>query len=361
MANENKKTLDIKEERMSMRFFISYTTKNQWLVPGLQKLIETARPDAQVFCSATGGIDPGENYRKAIFENLHQADTFIAIVSNEYWKSKYCIVELGAAYQRYCYDSEKTIDIQPLLLPPLEKSMAMANTPLTELQVTDLTNTEEMTALLRRIAGSENEANIDKMNIQIAEFVGFLKKTILTNKSLTDDADANAYYDEPPANAIDKDTVVKVWRSTKDSNSFQFMFNLSQLSYTPSFISMALEYDEEVNFRDYLKIDPSAAFSFRVNNVDDILNSDDDGILESISVEFKIGDYHTVYKRFELELKPGENQLSIPLADMNHRPLGEINQICFVIYPKNMKKTEGIIVIDDIHVAFDRELSGKFF
>ena len=134
---------------MSYRIFISYTTKNQWVIPKLKDLIEAVRPDADVFCSATGSIDPGVNYRKAIFENLNEADVFIAIVSREYWKSKYCIVELGAAYQTHYHATEKTIDIQPLLLPPLEKSMAMANTPLAEIEVTDITNTASVVQLLK--------------------------------------------------------------------------------------------------------------------------------------------------------------------------------------------------------------------
>lgn len=337
---------------MDYRVFISYTTKNQWVIPRLEELILKVRPGTEMFCSATGSILPGDNYKNSIFENLSQADVFIAIVSNEYWESKYCIVELGAAYQRYWHDPDKRIDIQPLILPPLEKNFALANTPLTEIQVTDLTDTDELSAFLRRLAGPENEKKVDELKIEIAEYVAFLKKTILTTASMTDGADVNAYYDEPPANPIPKDAIVQAWRMERDD--FMFKFNLSKLNYTPSFASMALEYHDEVNLQEYLKIDREASLCFRVkNNIGDVPEPEDIGILESITVELKSGPVHEVFRRIPLKLEPGENQLSIPLSDMNSKALSAINQICFVIYPKDMKKPDGIIKIDQIHVAFE--------
>ncbi len=338
---------------MKQRLFISYTTKNQWVIPGLTNLIKAVLSDPDIFCSATGSIDPGDNYRKVIFESLHEADVFIAIVSNDYWKSKYCIVELGAAYQRYCYDPDRHIDIQPLLLPPLEKSMAMANTPLTEIQVADMTNADELSAFLRRLAGPDHEAKVDAQQVAIAEYIGFLKATLLKTASLTDGAEVNAYYDEPAANPIPRDSVVRALRTDRDV--FRFEFNLSKAAYSPSFASMALEYIEEINLQDYLKYDRSASFNFRLNNVGNMLDPDDAGVLESIDVEFKSGPVNAVFRRVTLKLEPGINQLSIPLAEMNYRPLSEVRQICFVIHPKEMKMPVGAIVIDQIYIAFEEK------
>ena len=341
---------------MSYRLFISYSSKDQWVIPELEKLIVTVRPDAEIFCSATGSIHSGENYVNSIFDHLHLADVFIGIISNNYWKSRYCIVELGAAYLRHKYDPEKQIDIHPLLLPPLDKSMAMANTPLTEIQVTNLTDTGELTDFLRKMAGPENEAKVDALQVKIAEYVHMLKTTLLTAASLTESAEANAYYDEPAANPVNKDSVVRVNR--KENETFEFGFNLSRLSYTPSFISMALEYLKKVNLQEYLRFDRDASFRFRLSNVDDPEDPEDAGVLEAIDVEFKSGPNHNVFKRINRKLNPGENQLSIPLYCLDSDPLSEVNQICFVAHPRtDLKKADGVVVIDQIHVEFgDRNI-----
>lgn len=338
---------------MSKRIFISYTTRNQWVIPKLKELIMAVRPDAEIFCTAIGSVDPGENYKDIIFDSLREADVFIAIISNEYWQSKYCIVELGAAYQRHRYDPEKRIDIQPLLLPPLNKSVAMQNTPLTEIQVTNMLEPGELSAFLTQMAGQENSKQVDHLRLEIAEYVAFLKARLLTAASLTDMADVNAYYDEPQAHSVPKDSVVQTRRLAREA--FQFEFNLSSLSYTPSFASMAMEYHEEINLQDYLKIDSEASFCFRLINVDDHLAADDAGVLKAVDVEFKAGPIHEVFQRVTLELIPGENLLSIPLKGIRYRPLGEINEICFVIHPKDMLKLDGTIVIDQIRVAFEEK------
>ncbi len=330
---------------MTNRIFISYTTKDQWVIPRLEDLIRAVLPDAEIFCSATGSIPPGENWNREIFENLERADVFAAILSYEYWKSKFCIVELGAAYERYCFDHGKPIDIQPLLLPPLDKGMALANTPLMEIQVTNLADTADLTAFLKRLAGPDGAARISAQRAAILEYVTFLKAQILTGTSLTDKAVVNAYYDEPAGNPIPKDSIVLARRLEHDA--FRFEFRLSSLTYTPSFASMAFEYFDEVNLQEYLRFDRDAAFSFRLDN--------DAGVLTYIDVEFKTGPNHEVFQRIRKELAPGENQVSVSLAEMNYKPLTGINQICFVVHPKDMKKQDGAIVIDQIHVAFEQK------
>ena len=108
--------------------FVSHSSQNAWLIHGLVELIRMADPQATVFCSSEASIQPGANYKEAIYESLRNADLFVAIVSREYWASRYCILELGAAYERYCFDELKVVSIQPMLVPPLDKGLALANT-----------------------------------------------------------------------------------------------------------------------------------------------------------------------------------------------------------------------------------------
>ena len=85
--------------------FVSHSSQNAWLLDGLLSLIREVVPEAEIFCSSEAVIPAGGNYKEVIYSKLADADMFIAVVSDEYWKSKYSIMELGAAYQRYCFDT----------------------------------------------------------------------------------------------------------------------------------------------------------------------------------------------------------------------------------------------------------------
>ena len=104
-----------------MKIFISHSTKNAWMLDELMSLIYAVkpRPDTVIFCSSDeNAIDVAENWREAIYKNLKDADVFVAVISKEYWESKYCAFELGAAYERYCNENEGSIQILPMLVFP---------------------------------------------------------------------------------------------------------------------------------------------------------------------------------------------------------------------------------------------------
>ena len=330
---------------MYNRIFISHSSKNAWLLEAFLKMIRDVNPEVDIFCSSEAVIPPGGNYKEEIFTKLAAADMFIAVISEEYWKSRYSILELGAAYERYCFDNN-SVSIQPVLVPPLDKGMALANTPLVEVQLTDLTNLDSIALLLRKIAVPDKEELIGSMDIRIAEYSSAVRRAVLGMTSLTKDVECGAYYDEPADNRIPKDRIVRCQRP--DEDTFILDFHLSRIDYTdrkPSFASLALEYWEEIDFTEYLKFDKDAAFCFRIDNMN--------GVLNSINVEFKIGETHRVYKTVRKELAPGINEISIPLEPMNRKPLKEINQICFVIDPDDLNSDDGAFVIDRIEVEFE--------
>ena len=330
--------------KMAKSIFISYSTKNAWLLEGLLSLIRTADPDADVFCSSEAVIPPGGNYKEAIYSRLSDADMFIAIVSHEYWTSRYAILELGAAYQRYCFD-HRSVSIQPVLVPPLDKSMALANTPLVEVQITDLADPQAISMLLRKIAGPENAGQVDSLEVKIAEYAAYIRRSVLKMTSLTQDVAYGAYYDEPAGDPVPKDRIVRAHETESGRFLMEFHFSRLQADHHPSFASLALEYWDEIDFTEYLKYDRDAVFSFTLD--------DPDGALRSIIVEFKFGETHKVFQAVKRELEQGMNQIRIPLQPMNHRPLSEINQICFVIKPDDMNCTDGEFVISDIEVRFE--------
>lgn len=327
-----------------LKVFISHASRNAWAIEGLTKLIAEVNPSASIFCSSSedsvSPIDIGGNYKKAIYTSLHNADVFVAVVSREFWKSRYCILELGAAYQRYRFDKETAVSIQPMLLPPLARRLALANTPMTEMQVASLINPK---AIERFLHGIEGPGGIpaSKIKARIEEYAASIRRHLLAQTSLTADAQAGAYFDERPENPHPREQVVR-YRSLDDD--FLFEFHLSQLPYTPTFASVALEYWDEINFREYLAFDLDAAFCFDLDNIG--------GALRSVTVEFKFGDTHRVYQAIDCPLTEGANSVCIPLAMMDKKPLSQINQICFVVHPETMDALDGKVIISKMRVDF---------
>ena len=335
---------------MNPYIFVSHCSANAWLIEELRSLIKTVAPAAEVFCSSDtlfrnldASIHPGENYKDAIYENLGKADLFIAILSEEYWRSKYCILELGAAYERYCHEGPGSITILPLLLPPLNKGLALANTPLVELQVTELTDSNQVSILLNQLAEPGSEQLVKDLQVRIAAFSTNVQRHALMTASLVEGATSGVYYDEPPYNPVPKKDVIELLVGKDES--FVVSFNLNKAPYKPSFASLALEYWNTVNLRAYLAYDAGAALSFRLDNVE--------GALTDITVEFKFGPIHEAFNRVTLPLAKGVNELSIPLEPMMNMPIDCINQICFVMHPATMCRLDGSMRIDQITVTMD--------
>lgn len=328
---------------MKQNVFISHSTQNAWMVDDLMKLIYAVNPEARIFCSSEeSSLEIGTNWKDRIYESLSGADVFIAIISREYWKSKYCIFELGAVYERYCNTNDPTVLIQPLLLPPLDKGQALANTPLVEMQLADLTSAKSIALFLRHFTEDQKDPVIDKLNVGIARFCTMIRESTLRMTSLSEGMEAGAFFDERGKLPVARSRIANCRR---DEDRFEFTFDLSLLDYEddPSFASVALMYWDDVNLREYLSFDTEAAFRFNVDNRA--------GILKKLSVEFKSSIDSKKFVR-NIDLVPGENAVRIPLKDMNYKPLSSIREICFVIHPADMNGLSGEVVFSNIHVDF---------
>ena len=325
--------------------FVSHSSQNAWLIHGLVDLVRMADPQAAVFCSSEASIQPGANYKEAIYESLRDADLFVAIVSREYWASRYCILELGAAYERYCFDELKAVSIQPMLVPPLDKGLALANTPLVEMQLTDLTDVGSLMLFLRKVAELGNAGPVGALEVRAAEYAAFVHRGVLEKTSLLDDAEVGAYFDERPECRLPRERIVRCQRLTEspDDERLLFTFHLGRLPYDPSFASVALQFWDELNLREYLAFDSDAALCLDVDNVD--------GVLESLTVELKVGD-NRVFRAVECELTEGANTVRVPLAPINQKPLAAISQISLVIRPAQMRALDGEVVFGNLRADF---------
>lgn len=113
------------------KLFISYCTKNQELVEKFIEFIQLGMgvKKEDIFCTADLELlVTGENFIEKIRRELQECDTVISIITEEYLKSKFCLVEMGAAWvmsKRYF----------PLLTVPYER---LNETPLQGVQMRKL-------------------------------------------------------------------------------------------------------------------------------------------------------------------------------------------------------------------------------
>lgn len=327
-----------------MKVFISHSSKNAWMLDELMTLIYTTNNNTLFFCtSEEGAIDPASNYKTAIYENLEDSDVFIAVISKEYRESKYCIFELGAAYERY-WNNKNNILIIPLLLPPLNKGEALADTPLVEMQLANLTSNADVRSVLSHFVEKGNEQVIDHLNVAIGQFCTMIHDYALRKASLLDAMTYGAYFDERGKLPVPRARIAKCRRA---DDKFEFTFDLSHLDYgdeDPSFASVAFQYLNRVNLREYLSYDMDAAFHVDVDNIN--------GVLNDITIEFK-SNVNNQVMRAEAELTPGENTILIPLKDYNYDAMEELREICFVVHPSNMNSLEGEVIFSSIRVEFE--------
>ena len=327
-----------------MKAFISYSSANDWMLVDFFKLIKGANPDFDFFCSFEGKIKPGDNYREIIFRNLKRSDVFIAILSQEYWKSKYCIIELGAAYERYCFDETHSLRIIPLLLPPLSKERALSNTPLGDLEVKQLSDAKDMLSFVHFIADEKHKEYAVDMDISVAAFINFINQHVLSQQSLFSKVNIDVFFDERPGYTYSKPDVISIDKNEDDE--MHVTFDLNKPGYVPSFASLAMMYYDELNLNEYLKYDTDAVLRCDIDNTQKVLNT--------ISIELKYGDNNIKIIDEEFRLNEGQNALEISLGKYDTKRLSEISQICFVIHPESMNKKNGEITISNLKIEFKR-------
>jgi hypothetical protein len=123
---------------MGCKVFISHATSDADLVDAIVRLLEggIGVPYAQIFCSSQKGqgIRPGVDFKEDIRKNLDDATVVLAVVSQNFYASQFCLCELGGVWLK----AARTI---PLLVPPLktsELSAVVAGVQVLKLEAEDL-------------------------------------------------------------------------------------------------------------------------------------------------------------------------------------------------------------------------------
>jgi hypothetical protein len=113
--------LIVGENQMSKKIdlFISHAVTDASVTKSFVNLIESGIgvSPKNIFCTSNKGqgIRPGAEFKDSIRENLDEATTVIALISENYYNSPFCMCELGGTWLQ-------AKDFIPILIPPIRFS-----------------------------------------------------------------------------------------------------------------------------------------------------------------------------------------------------------------------------------------------
>lgn len=309
------------------------------------EFLETISSDIEVFCtSEQGNIKVGKNFIETIFDELSQSDLFIPIISQEYYESKFCMMELGVAYS-YLYKKyqKKGEDyIFPFSLYPIRKGQALSGTPIANIQVGEINDEKDIRSFLDCLMNDKGIHIGTRVNRKLHSFKYDLDQILLKNQSIMNIAKISTYFDDS-INYRSKGDIAN-YSISEDGIIVNFNMNPYEenILKRPNFISMVLGFVDGLNLGRYLDFNETAKFYFVLNS---FTNS-----LKRVFVEFKYSDGNKILDTFEFAIQYGENQIEIPLSKMRSKALENITEICFVIHPDDIVEDEGMFIIGNVQI-----------
>jgi len=122
--------------------FISHAAHDKGLVEAVVDLLEggVGVPHQSIFCSSLKGqsIKPGRDFVGSIRENLDEATCVLALISEAYYASAFCMCELGGVWLA-------SKSFLPVLVPPIDHSGLKA--VLSGLQVSKIASEDDLDEL----------------------------------------------------------------------------------------------------------------------------------------------------------------------------------------------------------------------
>lgn len=328
-----------------MRIFISHASRNKEIVLKFAELLENINSDIEVFCSSeNGSIKVGENFVEAIFRELDSSDIFIPVISEEYYDSKFCMIELGVACS-YLYSKYKKCGedyIFPFALYPIAKGQALSGTPIANLQTGDITDEADIRNFLEAVFSEKGLSIGSGVNRKLHAYKFENDKIMLKKQDIVEIARIGTYFDD----SIEFKRKEDIASKSIDEDSIVVNFNMNPYEKVdvkrPNFISLVLKYVDMLDVSRYLDFNENAEFKFVLIN---FTNS-----LKKIFVEFKYYDNIRILETHEFPIEYGENEIRISLKEMRSKALSDISEICFVIHPDDVVEDEGMFKIKDIEI-----------
>ena len=317
----------------------SHSTKDRDIVARLSGFLESLSDSIEVFCSSdSGAIPTGNDFIQTITTELESCDAFLPLISEYYFKSKFCMIELGFAYSQLhkLNSMERQRYIYPFCIPPLGTN-ALQGTPLGNIEAAQIDSVEGFRSILENIQDFQSGRNK-----RIRSFVEAIRPLLLVRNNIF--AEANVVV--CCSNNVDfKDEHDFVSFSRMESDT-TFNFNLDPYERggaRPNFVSLVYSFVDQFDLAQFLSLNENSSVDFEIHS---FTNS-----LSKIDVELKFSNNNRPLKTFCFPIHYGMNSFSVPLAEMRSNALKQISEICFVIHPGYTVENEGMIKISNLRIS----------
>jgi len=163
----------------SKKIFISYATADKGLVDSFTRFLKNGLDisSKEIFCTlSSGAMRTGYDFIPQIKENLEDCCKVVFLITENYFKSPFCMAELGAAWAI-------NQNIYPIIVPPVKFS-DLDKTPLKGVQARDISANDSLTVLNDEFIndGIVATTNTSQLMSAMNEFRSVLNSTM--NKSV---------------------------------------------------------------------------------------------------------------------------------------------------------------------------------
>jgi hypothetical protein len=159
----------MKELEPMSRIFISHAVADEKLVKAFVDLLQTGMQVryTDIYCTSKGDIGVGSQYIDDMKEHLQNCDVVIMLLSNSYFRSPFCLAEMGGAWAL-----NKTL--VPFLIPPKQfKDVEQPSTPLKATQILKIQDKQNITQLFQKLINLKivEQYDLHRMNEKVDEFI----------------------------------------------------------------------------------------------------------------------------------------------------------------------------------------------
>lgn len=170
------------------KVFISYSSKNQKLVEAFIEFLQLGMGmrKSDIFCTAYPGmLETGKGFIERIRMQLRECDVVISLITEEYLKSTFCLVEMGAAWAL-------SKSYFPLVSVPFDR---LNGTPLQGMQMRKLDDASHLSVIYDELhkCGVLDEHDTAEFTRRVQAFVLQVGKLIKSDDRLKPDEEG--YYE----------------------------------------------------------------------------------------------------------------------------------------------------------------------
>jgi hypothetical protein len=151
------------------RIFISHAVADKVLVKAFLDLLQTGMQVryTDIYCTSKGDIDVGSQYIDNMKDNLRNCEVVVMLLSVNYFKSSFCLAEMGGAWAL-----NKTL--VPFLIPPKQfKDVEQPSTPLKATQIFKIQDRQNITQLFQKLVNLRivEHYDLNRFNEKVEEFI----------------------------------------------------------------------------------------------------------------------------------------------------------------------------------------------